>query len=103
MPSQIADVADINSKVISWLPLNVESLIERIGKLVGSIVICKGEKRLALRDPRRYSLSWNSRVGKDLSISAGFPLGFVGAVVPHGVANVNPAEGSHVGMKKLYM
>src|SRR5208282_5528369 len=37
--AQVADIADVDGEVVTRLPLNVESLVERVGKLVGAIVI----------------------------------------------------------------
>src|ERR1700694_2131297 len=43
MAAEIADIANLDGEVATRLPLNVERLIERIGKLVGAVVIGKWE------------------------------------------------------------
>ena len=47
MASEIADVADVNGQVVARLPLNIESLIDGVGQLVGAIVDAKGKQRRA--------------------------------------------------------
>ena len=43
MAAEIADVANVDSEVVTRLPLNVERLVERVGELVGAVVIAEGE------------------------------------------------------------
>ncbi len=45
MASKIADVADLNGEVVARLPLDVEDLVQSVGKLVLPIVVREGEQR----------------------------------------------------------
>src|SRR5579863_8808349 len=38
MAAEVADVADVDSEIVARLPLNIESLVHRIGQFVGPVV-----------------------------------------------------------------
>src|SRR5712692_11485446 len=48
MASQITDVTDVDEEVIPRHPLNIQSLIQCIGKLIRPVVIRKNERRRAV-------------------------------------------------------
>ena len=95
MAAQVADVADIDGQVVARLPLNIERLVHRVGKLVVAVVDRKGEERRhRLRSPPHWA---DSRV-------AGLPRGTVARALPPGILKASrrirgAVVGSHVGTK----
>jgi len=45
MAAKIPDVSDLDHQVVTRLPLDIQRLIHRIGKLVRPVVIGEGKKR----------------------------------------------------------
>ena len=52
---EVSDVADLNGEVVAGLPLNIQDLIESIGKLILPIVIRECEQR---RSAPRWRPRW---------------------------------------------
>src|SRR4029077_7059345 len=50
MASQVTYVADFDRQVIPWLPLNIQNLIQGVGKLVLAVVIRKCIEGKSTRD-----------------------------------------------------
>ena len=48
MAPEVANIADRNRQVPTWLPLNIESLVESVGQFVLSVVIRKREELRAV-------------------------------------------------------
>lgn len=50
MSAHVADVSDFDSEVITWLPLNVERVVDGVGQLVGTVENAKGDWLSAIDD-----------------------------------------------------
>src|SRR5882762_710608 len=61
MAPEIADITDSDRKILARLPLNVESLVHGVRKLIRPVVIRKREELRAVRDGlgvRQVNLRW---------------------------------------------
>lgn len=50
MPAEVADIADLDGQIIARLPLDVQRVVDAVGKLVVAIVEGEREKRRAIND-----------------------------------------------------
>ncbi len=44
--AKVADVSDLDSQIVAWLPLNVERVVDGVRQLVGAVIGGKGEELL---------------------------------------------------------
>ena len=87
MAAQVAHVANVNRQIIARLPLNIERLVERVGKLVLPVVHRRMRKAVAMRDALQSA-------GRDSAmklVSAGFPKAARRAHCPMGLRKSSTA------------